>query len=129
MRIGLPTTLALAFLGVTGLQASAEDLKATISAPKSDRPLYIEFKLENKSAVTQNPKINQSKLLLNGKELPESSMIFGNGPRDQRFTALPAGQSLNFSHDLRVYVRQPGRYQLVWKGENYSSNSLSVDRK
>ena len=83
--------------------------------------LNVEFTLVNDGEVTMDPKIGESRIVVNGKELADSGLILGNGPRDARFAALPPGQCLRFSYSLGDYFKEPGIYRVSWRGANFRS--------
>jgi hypothetical protein len=86
--------------------------------------LQIDFSLTNEGKAAVDPQIARSVLVVNGKQLDDSALIFGNGPRDARFTNLEAGGELKFSYALGRYFARPGAYRVVWKGEGFSSPPL-----
>jgi hypothetical protein len=53
--------------------------------------LNVEFTLVNDGEATIDSKIGESRIVVQGKELADSGLILGNGPRDARFAALPPG--------------------------------------
>src|SRR6185369_5266450 len=65
--------------------------------------LQINFTLVNDGDKAFDPRIRASKIVVNGKALDDSAFIFGNGPRDARFDALPAGDYLLFGWGLGKY--------------------------
>jgi hypothetical protein len=83
--------------------------------------LKVEFTLVNDGEATIDPKIGESRIVVQGKELAESGLILGNGPRDARFAALPPGQCLRFNSSLGDYFKEPGNYRVSWRGANFRS--------
>jgi hypothetical protein len=83
--------------------------------------LDVEFSLVNDSEETIDPKIAESRIVVNGKELVDSGLILGNGPRDARFAALPPGEHLQFGYSLGDYFKEPGVYRVSWRGANFRS--------
>jgi hypothetical protein len=83
--------------------------------------LTIEFTLVNDGEATIDPKIGESRIVVQGKELADSGLIMGNGPRDARFTALPPGEHLSFSYSLGDHFKEPGIYRVSWRGANFRS--------
>src|SRR5687767_5038390 len=57
------------------------------------KELSVHFTLVNDGSATIDPKIESSKIIINGVELEDSGFILGNGPRDKRWGALPPGDS------------------------------------
>src|SRR5688572_8906238 len=83
------------------------------------KELLVHFTLVNDGSKTLDPRIESSKIIINGVELEDSGFIFGNGPRDKRWRALPPGDSLEFSYALEKYFQAPGIYRVSWKGETF----------
>jgi hypothetical protein len=59
-------------------------------------------------------------LVINGAELQESSIMFGNG-LGAGPGALAPGKSVNFVYQLTNRFKMPGLYRLVWKGKGFES--------
>lgn len=89
--------------------------------PSATNDLSIEFTLVNDGDKVVDPKISESRIVINGKELADSKMILGNGPRDARFEALPPGESVRFSYALGSYFQEPGIYRVSWAGPAFHS--------
>ena len=83
--------------------------------------LNVEFTLVNDGGVTVDPKIGESRIVVNGEELADSGLILGNGPRDARFAALPPGDYLRFSYALGDHFKEPGVYRVSWRGADFRS--------
>jgi hypothetical protein len=83
--------------------------------------LQFTFSMVNDGDKVIDPKITASKIVVNGKPLPDSAHIFGNGPRDDRFTALPPGDFLLFGAGLGSRFKKPGVYRVYWEGEGFRS--------
>jgi type II secretory pathway pseudopilin PulG len=86
--------------------------------------LNIEFTLVNDGDTSIDPKIGESKIVVNGKELAGSALILGNGPRDARFEALPPGEHLQFGYALGDYFKEPGIYRVSWQGEHFQTPEI-----
>jgi hypothetical protein len=76
--------------------------------------LQIYFTLVNDGAATIDPEIGASEIIVNGKTWADSYLIFGNGPRDNRFTALPPKDYLLFGYALGERFNEPGIYRVSW---------------
>ena len=63
-----------------------------------------------------DPKIEDSRIVINGKERTDSGMIFSGVQKGARFKALSPGDSLQFSLPLGDRFREPGTYRISWKG-------------
>ena len=83
------------------------------------------FTLVNDGGETINPGIAATHLVVNGEELADSIMIFGNGPRDALFDALPPGQHLQFVYALGSHFSKPGIYRVAWKGNRFQSAEIA----
>ena len=68
--------------------------------------------------------VNNSKLLINGKELKEWPRVIGNGPRETPGTKLKPGTSLRFGKAMGKYFAEPGIYKIIWKGKSFESAEL-----
>jgi hypothetical protein len=86
-----------------------------------DNRLMIYFGLVNDGAKIVDPDVDRSQLLINGKPLKEWGFIIGNGPRDDRWEALPPGDDLAFGSSMGKYFKEPGIYKLSWKGKAFQS--------
>jgi RNA polymerase sigma factor (sigma-70 family) len=87
--------------------------------------LQLTFTLVNDGDKVIDPKITTSaKIVVNGKPLPDSAFIFGNGPRDARFTALPPGDYLLFGSGLGSRFKKPGVYRVHWEGDGFRSPEI-----
>jgi hypothetical protein len=86
--------------------------------------LVVRFALVNDTGAAAEPKVGRSTLLVNGQPLKDSDVIFNNGPRDQRFEKLPAGEALHFTYALGEHFSKPGLYRVQWKGEGYESAAV-----
>ena len=84
------------------------------------KALNIEFTLVNDGDAVLDPKIGDSKIIINGKELADSGFILSNGPRDARFDALPPGDHLRFGYALGDHFLEPGVYRVSWRGRTSS---------
>jgi hypothetical protein len=128
----LITIFVSAILLVSWARANQEQPKLWASVSVS-RPLFhagwtkellVHFTLVNDGSKTLDPKIESSKIIINGVELKDSGFIFGNGPRDNRWRALPPGDSLEFTYALEEYFREAGIYRVSWKGENFETPTI-----
>jgi hypothetical protein len=67
--------------------------------------------------------------LVNGSELNDSDMIFGNGPHPTGgFRVLNPGETYEFGAALPVvkYFLPDGRYKVSWKGSAFQSPTITV---
>jgi hypothetical protein len=88
------------------------------------KELLVHFTLVNDGSETIDPKLESSKIIINGVALKDSGFILSNGPRDKRWRALPPGDSLEFTYALEEYFKQPGIYRVSWKGDNFETPTI-----
>ena len=88
------------------------------------KDLSIHFTLVNDGGETLDPQLTASNIIINGKELKETGFILGNGPRDARWNALPPGESLRFNYALGEYFKEPGIYEVAWKGKGFEAPAI-----
>jgi hypothetical protein len=85
------------------------------------KDLMLHFTVVNDGSETIDPKIESSKIIINGEELEPSSFIFSNGIRSTNWNALAPGEALRFSLGMNEYFKKPGIYKVAWKGENFEA--------
>jgi hypothetical protein len=88
--------------------------------------LYVEFTLVNDGEATVDPKVGESRIVVDGAELADSGLILGNGPRDARFAALPPGDYLRFGSALGDHFREPGIYRVAWRMADFRSPEVVI---
>ena len=86
--------------------------------------LSVNFALINDSGKPLDPEVSTWVLFINGEPCLDSALIFGNGPRDQRWQSLPAGERLDFRYRLGDYFKKAGTYTIWWHGEGFESDPL-----
>ena len=86
--------------------------------------LRIEFTLVNDGDQVIDPKIQESRIAINGKELSDSGLILGSVEEGTRFKELPPGESLQFDRLLGDQFKQPGVYRVSWKGAGFQSSEI-----
>jgi hypothetical protein len=96
-------------------------VKHAVFDPGETRDMTIEFTLINDGDTVLDPQIGKSRIIINGKELPDSGLILGSGPRDAVFRALPPGARLQFGSALGKHFGEPGVYRVSWLGEDFRS--------
>jgi hypothetical protein len=84
----------------------------------------ITFALVNDGDKVVDLEILSSQLLVNGEELKDWPMIVSNGPRDERWGALPAEDDLVFSYALGDYFKAAGIYRVSWKGKGFQTTEV-----
>jgi hypothetical protein len=83
------------------------------------KQLQIEFALVNDGKHAVDPKLGQSKIVVNGKEWADSGFILSNGPRPSDFPPLKPGQRLLIAYALGDRFARPREYTVEWKGERF----------
>jgi hypothetical protein len=104
---------------------SALSINHTVFRPEDLNSLTIEFTLVNDGKTPVDPKIPQSRIIVNGQERAESSRLLGSESRVARLQALPPGDPLRFALPLGDQFRTPGTYRVSWRGEDFQSPELS----
>lgn len=88
--------------------------------------LQIYFGVYNDGASAVGPNVDSSHLLINGVEPQDWSLVIGNGIRNELFSSLPPGQTLQFTYVLGPrYFQKPGIYTVRWESENFKSPDLT----
>jgi hypothetical protein len=99
-RLAMLLAVLPIFLSATSQEPSRIWAAISVSDPLFQQgwtnSLMIHFTLVNDGARTIDPKEGTWKLIINGREVEDARFIFGNGPRDARWKALPPGDSLRF---------------------------------
>src|SRR5262249_30750315 len=88
------------------------------------KDLQINFPLFIDSDNTINSDIEASEIIVNGKPLADSRFIFSNGPRDNRFNALPPKDYLLLGCALGERFSEPGIYKVSWKGRTFEAPEI-----
>jgi hypothetical protein len=88
------------------------------------KDLRIEFSLINDGDKVIDPKIAESRIVVNGKELAESESVLSGVPKDAPFKAMSPGDSFQFSLLLRDHLKEPGTYRISWKGAGFQSSEI-----
>ena len=81
----------------------------------------MNFAMVNDGKRPADPKVRSWRLNINGKDHPDSEFTFGNGPRDNRWNSLPAGDQLQFGYALGDWFKKPGAYKVIWRGQGFES--------
>jgi hypothetical protein len=88
------------------------------------KDLRIEFTLANDGDKVIDPKIADSRIVINGKERTDSGLIFSSVQKGARFKALSPEDSLQFSFPLGDQFKEPGTYRIYWKGAGFHSPEI-----
>jgi hypothetical protein len=86
--------------------------------------LRIEFSLVNDGDEVIDPRIPESRVIINGKELADSVSAFSGFGKHAGFNSLSPGESLRFDWLLGDYFKEPGIYQVSWKGTGFLSSEV-----
>jgi hypothetical protein len=90
------------------------------------KDLRIEFTLVNDGESEIDPRIVESRIVINGKELAYSGSILISASKDTRLRAISPGESLQFGVDLGNHFKEPGIYRVSWKGADFHSPEIVV---
>jgi hypothetical protein len=71
-----------------------------------------------------DPRIADSRIVINGKERTDSGLIFSSVEKGTRFKALSPADSLQFSLPLGDQFSEPGTYRISWKGAGFHSPEI-----
>ena len=88
------------------------------------KDLRIEFSIVNDGDKPIDPKISDSRIIINGKELAASGLILSSVPKVARSQALSPGGSLQFDCLVGDQFKEPGVYQVSWKGSGFQSPEI-----
>ena len=88
------------------------------------KDLRIEFTLVNDGDKVIDPKIADSRIVINGKERTDSGSIFSSVEKGARSRALSPGDSLQFRLPLGDQFKEPGTYRISWKGAGFHSPEI-----
>jgi hypothetical protein len=105
-------------------------IRAQIIAPSTDTPsVMLLFVLLNDSEKPLDVEARSWTLVLNGKDLNDSGMLFGNGPMPVGgYRILKPGESYEFGKALPIaeYFPSNGQYKVKWKGAAFQSPTITV---
>ena len=106
-----------------GLWAALSASHAIFRAGRT-KDLRIEFTLVNDGDKGIDPKVSESRIIINGEELTDSGLILSSVQKGARFKALPPGATLQFSLPIGDQFRDPGTYRISWKGAGFQSPEI-----
>jgi hypothetical protein len=87
----------------------------------------LEFVVRNMGSTTVDPMLGTSVLRVDGAPAKDWDITINNGPRDERWTALPASDSLHFGYAMRGSLfHGPGRYSIVLEAAGATSSPLLI---
>jgi hypothetical protein len=88
------------------------------------KDLRIECTLVNDGANAIDPKIAESRIIINGKELAHSGEIVCSGLTGAQPKALAPRNNLQFGLLLGDHFKEPGIYRVSWKGAGFQSPEI-----
>jgi len=109
-----------------GITAQLVSLTPGYSDPEH---VLLAFLIVNDSDSVRNVSAGSWKLIVNGVELPDSDMLFGNGIGPVGgWNELNPGENYQFSKALPVgtYFKKPGEYRISWKAEGFQSPTITI---
>jgi hypothetical protein len=132
--------LVVTSLGASGISQTSDEPKlwAVVGVTEpltfenwngSTHALSIEFGLVNDSDEVVSTGAGSWKIVINGQELADSDIIFGNGPGPSTgWGTLQPGTSFIFGKSLPMneYFSKPGIYEVTWKGSQFAARPVIV---
>lgn len=109
----------------TGALWAALAVQEPIVTESGAEDLQVYFAIVNDGTSTVDPRIESSRLLINGVEPKDWSFVIGNGLRNSLWHSLPPGEVLRFSYVLGRYFVKPGVYTVRWEGDDFRSPELT----
>jgi hypothetical protein len=91
--------------------------------------VFVSFLLLNDSATPQSTATESWKIIVDGKELPDSGYIFGNGPMPSGgYETLASGATFQFGSALPIakYFPDEREYRVSWKGRHFQSPTVTI---
>jgi hypothetical protein len=105
-------------------------LRAQIIPPYTETPsVMLTFVLLNDSDTPLDVESGSWRIVINGSELNDSGMIFGNGPGPVAgYKVLKPGETYEFGKALPIaeYFLPNGQYKVSWKGAAFQSPGITV---
>ncbi|MGC2248784.1 MAG: hypothetical protein WA609_19430 [Terriglobales bacterium] len=122
-----PENGGVALKTCTGLHAG---IRAQMIPPYTETPsVMLTFLLLNDSETPVDVEASSWRILVNGSELNDSGMIFGNGPGPKGgYHVLKPGKTYEFGKALPItkYFLPNGQYKVSWKGSAFQSPTITV---
>jgi hypothetical protein len=114
-------------LNCHGLHAG---IRAEIIPPYTESPsVMVTFVLLNNSDTPLDVESGSWRIVINGSELNDSGIIFGNGPVPVGGYKVPKpGETYAFGKALPIaeYFLPNGQYNVSWKGAAFQSPGITV---
>jgi hypothetical protein len=114
------------------VQSKTDNLWAALTVNHSTfkhgqtKDLRIEFSLVNDGDKVIDPKISESHIVINGKELVDSGSILKRSLKETTIRALSPGDTSQFGVVLGDHFNEPGLYQVSWKGVGFQSSEVAL---
>jgi hypothetical protein len=114
-------------LNCPGLHAG---IRSQIMPPYTETPsVMLSFVLLNDSDASVDVEAGSWRIVVDGTDLKDSGMIFGNGPMPEGgYRILKPGESYEFGKALPIvkYFLPNGQHKVSWKGTGFESSTISV---
>jgi hypothetical protein len=105
-------------------------IRAQIIPPFTETPsVMLTFVLLNDSETPVDVEAGSWRIVVNGSELKDSGMIFGNGPMPVGgYRVLKPGEIYELGTALPIaeYFLPNGQYKVSWKGAAFQSPTITV---
>jgi hypothetical protein len=104
-------------------------ITAELTQGDSDPSVMVVFHLLNDSDTPQSTAPESWKIVVDGKELSDSGLIFGNGPEPSGgYETLVAGATFHFGKALQIaqYFPETRKYKISWKGRQFQSPTVTI---
>jgi hypothetical protein len=88
------------------------------------KDLRIQLCLVNEVDNVIDPKIPESRIVINGKELTDSGLMLRSAAQNARFTALAPGESIQLDCLFGDHFKEPGTYRVSWEGVDFQSSEI-----
>ena len=127
-ELGAGTGLATASrtVGTGTLQASTSRVWAAVTVDSPifhiNQPINVMFAATNLSdtPIRLTELREETVLVINGKEWPDSRFTFTNGAHSTAQFLQP-GKSMMFVYQLTSVFKEPGLYRIVWRGKDFET--------
>jgi hypothetical protein len=105
-------------------------IRAQIIPPYTETPsVMLSFVLLNDSEMPLDVESGSWRIVVNGSELKDSGIIFGNGPMPpEGWRVLKPGETYELSKSLPIveYFLPNGEYKVSWRGAAFQSPTITV---
>ena len=131
----VPGTAAQKSLGQRGTPSKScsglhAGIRAQIIPPYTETPsVMLTFVLLNDSETPVDVEAGSWRIVINGSELRDSGMLFGNGVRPvDGYRTLKPGETYEFGISLPIteYFLPNGQHEVSWRGAAFQSPTIAV---